>query len=1227
MSTKKLQILDYNIKQAENADTVDGKHANEFYPAQKRFVFGGDYNSLMTNGIYELLGTSERPTQNAPNGNNSDNDYYVQVFAHSANYITQIATSGRRDKTQYIRSLSNGVWDSWEKIKSGDADTVDGKHASDFAAASDVSALQVKVGDTSVSEQISTAISEIDYPVDSVNGKTGAVMLTANDVGALPVDTEIPSISGLATETYVDSKVAGIVDSAPETLNTLNELSAALGDDPNFATTIATQIGGKVDKVNGKGLSTNDYTTGEKNKLAGIAAGANKTIIDSALSSTSTNPVQNKVVTTQINNLNTLVGDTIVSDQISTAIADKVDKVPGKGLSTNDYTTAEKNKLSGIASGAEVNQNAFSNVIVGSTTVAADTAADTLTLVAGNNVTLTPDATNDKITIAAKDTTYSAATTSAPGLMSASDKTKLNGIATGATKITVDSALSSTSTNPVQNKVVNTAISSLNALVGDTAVSTQIDNAIASIDAAITDDIATAIDSIEIGGRNLLLNTQTFSEASSTTLSGALLSGAAGLISETYRDLSVRGGVVSDNQLVVCRYGFKNFNLGETFTFSFFAKGNVPEIRVYFYGETGYVQVAKCVNSQGETNTNSDGRCSFSATEDWKRYWVKWTLKTTGDISVPKWIMIRTNGATSGQTVYVCGCKLEIGNKATDWSPAPEDNITNAIDAVEIGSRNIATGTAAMSIGVMNSATWKNGQWRKSGTGDAETIDIIDSPVSGVNKSVKLTASEANKQIGICQDLIPLNNTDVYTLSCWVRGSSSGLTCRLQPFYASSTDTGGVKDFTLTGEWQYISYTTVRSPLNTATYSGSYVYLIPSSNGDTMEICGLKLERGNKPTDWSPAPEDMDAKTNEAAKTATNYMKFNNNGLVIGNMTADTLGCNVLIDSDSVDIKNGDTILSQFTSDTIYLGKNSSSYCINVCDGAGQIYNDPEYNDRLTIKSNGGIILYPSDNLIVSLAKSGYHGLMLLGTDDFHVSSRGFVFDAHLYTESGHSNCTIQVGDKVDSSSSVTPNTATINLSGDCTGSENSIINLDADEIRVYGDMSTTGTLVLSKTTDASGTANNSPALIVGGTSTQPHLEFDANEIMAKSDGTTTSTLTINRDGGNVYIGDEGKGNLFGVCQEVTQGSLTPSATATIYKTGRTKVLIEMWTTSSSGYYNSVCETISSSMTAVSQTALVKQGNSTGAYSISKSGVITLHNNKLADANLVSIKYKVTHFN
>ena len=142
----------------------------------------------------------------------------------------------------------------------------------------------------------------------------------------------------------------------------------------------------------------------------------NKENIDSSLSSTSTNPVQNKVINTVLNN--------------------KVDKVSGKQLSTNDYTTTEKNKLAGIASGAEVNQNAYANIKVGSTTIAADAKSDTLELVAGTNVTLTPDTTNDKVTITAKDTTYSAATQSTAGLMSATDKKKLDGIASNANNYT-----------------------------------------------------------------------------------------------------------------------------------------------------------------------------------------------------------------------------------------------------------------------------------------------------------------------------------------------------------------------------------------------------------------------------------------------------------------------------------------------------------------------------------------------------------------------------------------------------------------------------------------------------------------------------------------------------------------------------------------------------------------------------------------------------------------------
>jgi hypothetical protein len=57
------------------------------------------------------------------------------------------------------------------------------------------------------------------------------------------------SLSGYATETYVDNAVAALVDAAPDALNTLNELAAALGDDQNFATTISTSLGEKLVKA------------------------------------------------------------------------------------------------------------------------------------------------------------------------------------------------------------------------------------------------------------------------------------------------------------------------------------------------------------------------------------------------------------------------------------------------------------------------------------------------------------------------------------------------------------------------------------------------------------------------------------------------------------------------------------------------------------------------------------------------------------------------------------------------------------------------------------------------------------------------------------------------------------------------------------------------------------------------------------------------------------------
>lgn len=162
----------------------------------------------------------------------------------------------------------------------------------------------------------------------------------------------------------------------------------------------------------------------------------------------------NKIETVKVNGTALSIDS---SKAVNIDISGKVDKVSGKGLSTNDYTTNEKNKLSGIASGAEVNQNAYSNVVVGSTTLAAGSKTGSFTLKAGSNVTINADSTNYTITITAQDTTYPDVTTSARGLMTASDKTKLNGIATNAQVNVIEGIKLNSSSNAItpSNKMID----------------------------------------------------------------------------------------------------------------------------------------------------------------------------------------------------------------------------------------------------------------------------------------------------------------------------------------------------------------------------------------------------------------------------------------------------------------------------------------------------------------------------------------------------------------------------------------------------------------------------------------------------------------------------------------------------------------------------------------------------------------------------------------------------
>jgi hypothetical protein len=110
----------------------------------------------------------------------------------------------------------------------------------------------------------------------------GPVTITPALIGAATSSHAhiIADVSGLQTTlntkasvVYVDTAVASLVDTAPSTLDTLNELAAALGDDPNFATTVSNQIGTKLNAT-ANAVSASKWQTARTIALAGDLSGS-----------------------------------------------------------------------------------------------------------------------------------------------------------------------------------------------------------------------------------------------------------------------------------------------------------------------------------------------------------------------------------------------------------------------------------------------------------------------------------------------------------------------------------------------------------------------------------------------------------------------------------------------------------------------------------------------------------------------------------------------------------------------------------------------------------------------------------------------------------------------------------------------------------------------------------------------------------------------------------------
>lgn len=252
----------------------------------------------------------------------------------------------------------------------------------------DITATKKTIQSATTSQQgVVQLAGSIGATVSSENNKAASEKAVRDAINALDVSNITANLG-----------VSKTLSALSETDGKISATATPIQIAESQVTNLTTDLGNKADKVanatsgNFAGLDANGNLTDSGKKASDFATSAQGGKADSAIqgvklngASSALTPDSNKVVT--------------IPDAIATGTT---------GATNGLMTAADKQKLNGIASGAEVNQNAFSNVKVGSTTVAADTKTDTLELVAGGATTITPDATNDKITISSTDQSVTA---------------------------------------------------------------------------------------------------------------------------------------------------------------------------------------------------------------------------------------------------------------------------------------------------------------------------------------------------------------------------------------------------------------------------------------------------------------------------------------------------------------------------------------------------------------------------------------------------------------------------------------------------------------------------------------------------------------------------------------------------------------------------------------------------------------------------------------------------
>lgn len=370
-----------------------------------------------------------------------------------------------------------------------------------------------------------------------------------------------------------------------------------------------------------------------------------------------------------------------------------------------------------------------------------------------------------------------------------------------------------------------------------------------------TTNLNNKIDNIQVGGRNLLRNTNFTSNNdfwgntgnATLTIVDDSTFGKVGKIvcSQSSTGITNRTTVTLDNQ--------------KEYTMSCYIKSNVN------------TRVGLALNDSGLTSAKY-----FNITSTWTK--IETTFVNNNVNVVPR-IYLAENKAVE---VYVANVKFEKGNKATDWTPAPED-VDSAIDAVDSKATTISNKVSEITTN-LDSITQRVSSTETTTINLNNKIDniqvggrnlILNSGNFSNNKPHGWTIVSSNLMEAIIENnclkitekspenagghiYTPTTITDFqgeYIVTMKAKVSSGTLS--IAPFLHNPSS-GGVGQFssmTLNTNFNIVSCT-VKYPSLVTNIQSLRFSTTNMTAGQSIYIEWIKLEKGNKSTDWSPAPED-----------------------------------------------------------------------------------------------------------------------------------------------------------------------------------------------------------------------------------------------------------------------------------------------------------------------------------------------------------------------------------